>query len=155
MAQSQIRFELFAPYNDDVKLVGSWNDWQPIAMRRNDTGYWQAEIPLDDGCYEYQFDLISKSYFMEGQRTRVPDPTAIRLTQDVPEHALITIKDGKKVTTTYAWKHGDHPLPPNERLIMYELHLGDFYARPGNTKGCFLDAIDKLDYLVELGINAI
>ena len=40
MAKGPIKFELFAPYNEDVNLVGSWNNWQPILMRRDDKGYW-------------------------------------------------------------------------------------------------------------------
>src|SRR5436309_1464636 len=73
MPKGPIKFELFAPYNDDVTLVGSWNKWQPIPMKRNDKGYWNVDVPLDDGCYEYQFDLISKSYGSPDELCRLSD----------------------------------------------------------------------------------
>lgn len=53
----------------------------------------------------------------------------------------------------------DQPLPSNDELIIYELHVGDFRGGVGDTvgdrKGCFTDVIDKLDYLADLGINCI
>ncbi len=159
VTQGKISFELFAPYNEQVSLLGDWNGWQPIPMTKNEHGYWQVEIPLDDGFYEYQFEVTSKSYFAEGQKLRIADPTAICLTRDQREHACLTVKNGQEVITMYQWQHDQQPLPPNSQLVIYELHVGDFYNGGDNPsharKGCFLDVIQKLDYLVDLGINAI
>jgi 1,4-alpha-glucan branching enzyme len=157
--RSGVEFTLFAPYNEDVKLIGSWNNWEPIAMQRDAKGHWRVEVPLDDGVYEYKFDLISKSWFAEGKRVQVADPKAIRLSL-ARENAVITVNGGKRILTTYQWQHDDKPLPDNDQLIIYELHVGDFTGGPGDIsgkrrKGNFQDVIDKLDYLVDLGINAI
>lgn len=53
---------------------------------------------------------------------------------------------------------GDTRLPvTNSDLVIYELHVGAFYdPTPGSGgPGKFADAITKLDYLTNLGINAI
>jgi 1,4-alpha-glucan branching enzyme len=39
--------------------------------------------------------------------------------------------------------------------VLYELHIGSFNSPGGTGKGTFLSAIDKLDELAELGVNAI
>jgi 1,4-alpha-glucan branching enzyme len=43
------------------------------------------------------------------------------------------------------------PRPKNEHVI-YELHVGTFHRADASTQGTFYDAIEKLDYLAELGV---
>jgi 1,4-alpha-glucan branching enzyme len=151
-------FELLAPYNKDVQLVGSWNEWQPIPMERGENGVWRANVALKDGEYQYKFQVSSLSWFAEGQTVLVSDPKALRYTLDSRENAIIIIKDGKRADITHEWKHDNVPLPPNDQLIIYELHVGDFRGGSGDTHdgaGTFAGVIEKLDYLVDLGINAI
>lgn len=151
-----VAFELLAPYNEDVTVIGSWNDWKPTPMERGDDGVWRVEIPLEDGEYEYKFQLKSKSYFAEGQTVTVADPTSLQLTLNSRENSLLKVKDGQPVTLTYEWQHNDVPLPPNDQLIIYEMHVGDFCGDPGNNQPCkFEQVIEKLDYLVDLGVNAV
>jgi 1,4-alpha-glucan branching enzyme len=146
-----IRFELLAPYNEDVKLLGSWNKWKPTPMQRGDDGCWYVEVPLKDGDYEYKYELISRSYFAQGKKVSVADPKALRHTHE--NTSLVTVRNGKRVDICYQWQHDDKPLPVNEQLVMYELHIGDFRGADG--RGTFQSVIEKLDYLVDLGINAI
>ncbi len=157
----EVEFSLFAPYNEEVALIGSWNDWQPTPMQKDERGHWRATVPLADGTYEYKFLVKSLSYFMPGQTAAVFDPYATQITLDADENSLITLKDGQRVITTYQWQHDDKPLPDNHELVIYELHVGDFSGglgdepREGKRKGRFIDVIEKMDYLADLGINAI
>lgn len=49
----------------------------------------------------------------------------------------------------------DHPLPTRlEDLVIYELHI-DGLGAANDTRGTIDDALDHLDYLQDLGINAI
>ncbi len=48
-------FELFAPYNQSVDLIGSWDEWKPIPMTKDDKGMWRVDVPLADGEYQYKF----------------------------------------------------------------------------------------------------
>ncbi len=153
-----ISFELLAPYNEKVALLGSWNDWQPTPLNRDEHGVWQAEVPLADGDYEYKFQVVSKSYFAVGEILTVADPKALEHTLDNHENSIVRVRNGQRLTVTHAWQHDEQPLPSNEQLIIYELHVGDFRGGPGDERqerGTFAGVIAKLDYLADLGINAI
>lgn len=159
-AQDGVEFRLFAPYNETVALAGTFNKWQPVPMVKDDTGWWHVTIPLADGEYEYKFQVKSLSYFQVGKTVMVTDPRAVRLTRDADENARLTVKNGKRVMTSYQWHNDDKPLPSNDSLVIYELHVGDFTGGPGDNsdgkpKGTFQAVIEKLDYLSGLGINAI
>jgi len=150
-----ILFELLAPYNASVQLLGSWNNWQPLAMQRDDeTGNWRIEVPLADGDYEYKFQLVSQSYFAVGETVTVADPKALEFTLDSHENSIVRVRDGKRLSTSYEWQYDDVPLPPNEQMIIYEMHIGDFGVTEQGS-GTFASVIEKLDYLADLGINAI
>lgn len=153
-----IRFELVAPRNEKVSLIGSWNNWKPIPMQRLDRGLWCVDVPLADGDYQYKFDLPSKSYFMDGQQVQVADPTAAELTLDSRENAILHVRNGQRVVTTYQWQHDDKPLPSNQEMIIYELFVADFRGGAGDSsdkKGTFAGVTEKLDYIASLGINTI
>lgn len=155
-----VEFKLFAPYNEQVFLLGSWNNGQRIPMTKDEKGWWRVGVPLADGAYTYKFGLKSKSFFMLDQWVEIADPRAVSLTMDANESARLTVKDGKRANTAYEWKHDLDPLPPNDALVIYEMHVGDFSGGPGDDqdgkpKGRFENVIEKLDYLAKLGINAI
>ena len=46
-------------------------------------------------------------------------------------------------------------MPPWDELVIYELHVGTFNDAPGGAPGGFASVVARLDYLRELGINAI
>ncbi len=151
-------FELFAPYNTSVNLIGDWDEWKPIPMTKDDKGIWRVDVPLADGEYQYKFEVISKSPFVLDQKVTIADPKAMRFTLDSHENSVARIKKGKPVISSYKWKHDDVPLLPNEQLVIYELHVGDFRGGSGDDQkepGKFTDVIEKLDHLAELGITAI
>lgn len=153
-----IPFALLAPYNEDVQLLGEWDGWNKHPMERGADGVWRIEIPLVDGDYEYKFSLKSKSYFADGQQVEIADPTAIELGKTTRDNALVRVRNGHISPVNHTWQHADIPLTPNRDLVIYEMHLGDFCGGPGDIDdqpGTFRRAIDKLDYLVDLGINAI
>ena len=54
----------------------------------------------------------------------------------------------------FKWDKKEFDMPPWNELVIYEMHLGTFIDS-GAIARRFLDAVSKLDYLVELGINAI
>jgi 1,4-alpha-glucan branching enzyme len=111
-------FHLFAPYNEEVALIGDWQKWQPIPMHRDDDGWWRVEVPLPDGEYQYKFRVKSNSYFARGQMLDVADPRGLSVTKDANENTIIKIRDGKPVITEYPWRHDDAPLPQNSELIV-------------------------------------
>jgi isoamylase len=58
----------------------------------------------------------------------------------------------------YDWEGDEHPQRPFSRTVIYELHVGGFTKMPNSgvedsKKGTFLGLIEKIPYLVELGIT--
>jgi 1,4-alpha-glucan branching enzyme len=154
---SLIEFNLFAPYNKEVAVIGSFSDWQPVAMEKGDDGYFRTKIELEDGEYEYKFRVRSKSWFVEEDEwVEIIDPYAVNIASE-SQNGTVTIKDGQKIVDTYVWMHDDKPLPADHELVIYELHVGDFSGGEDDPKarGKYQHVIEKLDYLVDLGINAI
>ena len=94
------------------------------------------------------------SYFARGETLDVFDPYALHVTDDDAENAVARVAGGKRIWTSYEWKHDDVPLPPNEDLIIYELLVGDF-AGTKDRRGTFEDVVARLDYLKDLGINCL
>jgi len=151
---------LFAPYNEEVCLISSWNKWAREPMTKGADGWWRINAPLEDGEYFYKFAVKSRSHFAEGTWLDVFDPYGFSITDDKQERTYLRVKDGKRLCVDYQWKHDEQPLPTNDQLILYELHVGDFSGGKGDEgkgriKGKFRDVIEKLDYLSELGINCV
>lgn len=152
-----IEFKLFAPYNKGVALIGSFSNWQDVPMQKGDDGFFRTTVELEDGTYQYKFRVQSKSWFLEpDQWVEIVDPYATNI-DDPTQNGVIWIKDGEPIVDTYVWKHDDKPLPADHELVIYELHVADFSGGEDDPKprGKYKHVLEKLDYLCELGINAI
>ncbi len=154
---SGIEFDLFAPRNKEAALIGSFSQWQEIPMEKGEDGYFRTQVELEDDVYQYKFRVQTKSpNFEPDQWVDVIDPYAT----DVDETrtvGIVRIKDGKRIVDDYVWQHDDTQLPENHELVIYEMHVADFTGGEvdSHKRRKYLDAIEKLDYLRELGINAI
>jgi 1,4-alpha-glucan branching enzyme len=155
--KNSIEFALLAPYNKAVSLIGSFSDWEEIPMQKGDDGYFRTRVDLEDGVHQYKFRVQSKSWFFEpDQWVDVVDPYATDI-DNPTQNGIIRIKNGKKIVDTYVWKNDEEPLPPDDSLVIYEMHIADFSGGENdpNPRGKYKHAIEKLDYLSELGVNAI
>ena len=157
-----IELGLFAPYNEVVELIGSWSEYKTIPLIKTDDGWWRYRLDLPDGDYRYKFRVKSNSYFARGEMLEVFDPYCIQVSDDGKEMSILRVENGRRNEFSYVWKHDDVPLPTNDKLVIYEMHVGDFTRGLGTRaedgkweKGRFKDAIEKLDHLVELGINCV
>ena len=154
---NQIEFKLLAPYNKEAKLIGCFSNWEEIVMEKSDDGYFRTKVELEDGEYQYKFRVRSKSWFVEpNEWVDVVDPYATDI-DDPTQNGVIRIKDGEKIVDTYVWQHDNKSLPADEELVIYELHVGDFSGGEDDpyARGKYQHVIEKLDYLCELGMNAI
>jgi 1,4-alpha-glucan branching enzyme len=154
---SSIEFKLFAPYNNGATIKGCFSDWSEISMQKDEQGYFRTSVELEDGVYQYKFRVQSKSWFLKPDEwVEISDPYATDI-DDASQNSVVQIKNGQKVVDTYIWQHDDKPLRSNEELVIYELFVGGFSGGENEHKerGKLQDVIEKLDYLSELGINAI
>jgi 1,4-alpha-glucan branching enzyme len=154
---ASIEFKLWAPYNKAASLIGSFSKWEEIPMEKGKDGFFLTSVKLEDGVHQYKFKVQSKSWFFEpDQWVTVNDPYATDI-DDSSQNCNLRIKDGERIVDTYVWKNDDKPLPPDHELVIYELHVGDFSGGEDDpyARGKYKHVVEKLDYLVELGINCI
>ena len=105
---------------------------------------WWTEISMPNGTYDYEYLLLSG--------VKLPDPLSRMI---VDGKTRIEIGPGGVSTADdYEWQSNGYVRPGMDTLVIYELHIDDFAAN-GYAQGTFLDVAEKLDYLKNLGINAI
>lgn len=154
---ASIEFTLFAPYNTAAFLKGSFSGWRDLPMHQGDDGVWRATVDLADGTYQYKFRVQSKSWFYEpGQWIEVGDPYATDI-DNASQNSVVLVKHGRRLIDEYEWRHDGAALPADRELVIYELHVADFSGGEPDAyrRGRFENVIEKLDYLQDLGINAV
>lgn len=157
MAKKKIEFRLFAPNNTEAALIADFSDWKDIPMKKNDQGYFIVDRSLADGTYNYKFRVRSKSWFNEPDEWKtITDPYATNVDAET-QNAVIVIQGGERIVDAHVWESDDVPLPTNDQIVIYEMHIADFSGGESDefTRGKYTDVIAKLDYLADLGINAI
>lgn len=126
-------------------------------MQRGEDGYFRTQVDLEDGEYLYKFRVQTKSWHLEpDQWVEINDPYATQIDLKT-QKSIVRVKEGQRIIDTYVWQHDDQPLPQNSDLIIYEMHVADFSGGEADEdpRGHFRHVIEKLDYLRDLGINAI
>lgn len=137
-----VTFALYAPGKKSVRLAGSFNGWDASKdeLRPRDPDYWVLPRRLDRGPAEYRFVIDDELTICD------PYAQAIRREgDDRPPKAVIDV--GRPI---YQWKHDDWQRPALRDLIIHEVHVGDF-----SPEGTWRGAIERLDHLKALGVNAI
>lgn len=137
-------FRVWAPHATSVAVVGDFNDWEEVRdpMEGEDGGYWYADVAAASVGDEYRYAIVNGD-----QRFSRIDPYAREVTNSVG-NAVIP-------EPNFDWGDDDFVLPAWNEVVLYELHIGTFHRTEPDAPGTFLTAIDKLDYLVDLGINVV
>ena len=174
-ADGKVTFCLAAPGKSSVMLVPSWDDYAILdknVMQYQDYEgqryFFTTVSGLDpDTRYDYY-------YLVDGTR-KVGDPYAKLVLDPYNDKyiskdvfpGLIDFPADKAGTTMlavyheninkYDWKVKDFKGPRQQDLVIYELLLRDFTGTEGasNGDGTLAKAIEKLPYLVKLGVKAI
>jgi 1,4-alpha-glucan branching enzyme len=155
-------FRVWAPNADAVTVGGDFFhagnqepvEWQEIPLAR-DAGvgqgfaYWSAFVPgaLADSLYKFHIRNDSASADWNGPHRWKHDPYA--------RDAVSFTGNGVVVDRNFDWSGDNFQMPPWNELVIYELHIGTFgRSAPGQISN-FASAITRLDYLRDLGINAV
>lgn len=141
-----VTFRVWAPNAEKVFVMGGFNDWQEeeIFLEHEADGYWSIFVENAKSGDEYKYVIINGE-----KKLHRNDPYAKKMTHSNGNSVIIDLYQD--------WE--DHQFKPcsfNE-LVIYELHIGTF-NREGleeGKAGNFYTAAEKLDYLRDLGINAI
>ncbi|RYC32686.1 malto-oligosyltrehalose trehalohydrolase [Lichenibacterium minor] len=128
------RFRLWAPAHTSIDLVIEGRD--PLPME--DIGHgWRERVVRDaEPGTLYRFRLPDG--------LMVPDPASRFQPADV--HGPSEVID----PTEYRWRDEAWAGRPWHEAVLYELHIGTF-----TPEGTFRSAIDRLDHLVSVGVNAV
>jgi 1,4-alpha-glucan branching enzyme len=139
------RFAVWAPHADAVYVTASFNNWSMDAhpLAKNPDGVWSADVAGAKPGDEYRFRILAN-----GEEFSRIDPYARRVTSSVG-NAVIPHPVSRKESVSFT-------RAPLNQMIIYELHIGTFGKKtrehgPENLEG----AIERLDHLKDLGVNAL
>ena len=173
-ADGSVTFCLAAPGKSNVVMMGSWNDYTPApdyVMNYQDYEgsryFWLTLDNIEKGkdyIYYYNVDgaiNVGDPYarlVLDGNDSYIPASVFPNLPaypskriSGVPLAVFNTDRD------VYDWKVTDFKGVRQDDLIIYELLIRDFTGTEGQSlgDGTVKGAIEKLDYIKSLGVNAI
>src|SRR6185437_14439745 len=142
-------FRVWAPTADAVYVIGEFNDWEPsetYLLQSHTNGHWTGFLAqVTDGTM-YKFWIEGK-----GSSGAKRDPYARELEAVWPNPACIV-----RAANTYPWQDWTWHTPAFNELVIYQLHVGTFFGpNRGPRVAKFLDVLDRIEYLADLGVNAI
>ena len=165
---NEATFVLYAPDKEFVHLIGNFNnnDWaiDNTYLLKKDSAterFWitvdLSENPVTDLEYQYVveyniniadpystliLDEYNDQYIESSSYTNIPAYPVGKTSQAVSWVSL--------TETEYNWQNTSFTPPNKEDLVVYEILIRDF-----DDDHNYQDVIDRLDYLEDLGINAI
>jgi 1,4-alpha-glucan branching enzyme len=144
-AGTGVTFRVWAPNATNVTVPGQFNGWSTTASplgKEGTNGVWSADLAGVMAGQEYK-------YFLNGSLWK-RDPRGRKVVSSIDNS--IVYDPG-----AFDWGGDGFSPPALEDLVIYELHIGSFYdPNPGDAQpGRFTDAINRLDYLKQLGVNAV
>lgn len=139
-------FRLWAPFAQNVELLGDFCAWQPQPMKKNDkTGVWSVNVPGVKAGHRYKFKITGA----DGVIRYKNDPRAKSLTDSDQGNSVVS--DGY-----FNWEgYESVKMAPLDKQVLYETHVGTFVRPDPATTGNFTTAATKLDYLKDLGVTTI
>lgn len=156
---------LYAPYKNDVFVIGDFSDWQvneDVYMKKTPDGlrYWIQIDNLTAGQpYIYQYLVDGTDKFADIYCDQVSDPWNDKYIDAITYPNLPLYPEGKtagiaSVFTTaqpeYVWQVENFQKPKITDLVIYETLLRDI-----TSKHSYQALIDTLGYFKRLGVNAI
>jgi len=156
-------FVLYAPGKENVFLIGDFNDWKSrndYMLNKAGDYWWLTLSNLEKGKeYAFQYLVDGNLKIAEPYTEKILDPwndpyipaTVYPNLKTYPagktEGIVSVVQTGQ---TAYEWKNKTYTVPAKDKLIIYELLIRDF-----TEEHSFASTRQKLDYLQDLGINAI
>ena len=141
-------FRVWAPRAREVFICGDFNGWVRDDSSRltNHGGRWAGFVPNAKEGQKYKFYVIGA-----GSSGFKRDPYARDLTNAWPNPDCIL-----RSAATFPWQDWGWRTPDFRDLVVYQLHVGTWYGPDReNRVAKFLDVLDRVEYLADLGFNAI
>lgn len=163
--QDEVLFVVEAPGKEHVFITGDFNNWQPqlehqMHVDTSNGFFWLRLNDLDpDVEYAYQYIIDGRLFLADPYTEKVLDPFNDGFIEEetYPDLKPYPFDKAQGIVSTfqineepYQWQNNDYQRPAKEELIIYELLLREF-----TFSHSYQSVIDTLDYLEDLGINAI
>ncbi|AOW20327.1 alpha-amylase family glycosyl hydrolase [Urechidicola croceus] len=158
-----VTFVLLAPNKTDVFLVGGFNNWSlnsDYQLKKDGDYFWTTVSGLDPNTeYAYQYVIDYNIKIADPYAAKVLDPNNDQYIPNSTYPDLMAYPTGETTgivstfkinETEYSWQSTSFTRPDKENLVIYEMLLRDF-----TESDSYQDALTHLDYLEELGVNAI
>lgn len=137
-------FRVWAPNATKVYVAGDFNGWSqatsPLVSEGN--GNWSVDFRNATINQQYKYVIWNGSSQLWKNDARAQQVTA--------SNGNTVIADPR-----FDWTDDLYSTPAWNDLVIYEMHVGTFNDTYGGLPGDFDNVILKLDYLQDLGINAI
>jgi 1,4-alpha-glucan branching enzyme len=149
-------FRVWAPSAAAVYLngvfagVADWSkDASPSRLVKDNAGYWAGFLPGVAEGDLYKYYVVGPPGGSAGYKR---DPYARELTpsETFPDGVNCVVRS----PSAYPWHDAAFSPPQFSDMIVYQLHVGTYASSPP-AYGTFLDVIEKLEYLVALGVNVL
>jgi 1,4-alpha-glucan branching enzyme len=120
-----------------------------LLMAMDANGYWLGFLAEAGEGDTYRFYVVG-----QGSSGCKRDPYARELAND-PALPFPVCPAVIRAANEYPWHDAGFRTPDFSDMVIYQLHIGTYApARPG-WAGTFLDVVEKVEYLMELGINVV
>ena len=152
-----------APLKSNVYVVGDFNNWQidpAYQMKRDADRFWIELTSLTSGTeYAFQYLVDETIFTADPFCEKILDPNNDSFISPTVYPNLKAYPMGKATgivsvlqtgQVPYVWQTQSYARPAKTDLVIYELLVRDF-----DMASSYQNVIDRLDYLKELGINAI
>ncbi|QDU99187.1 alpha-amylase family glycosyl hydrolase [Lignipirellula cremea] len=142
--QNGVAFRVWAPHAQKVFVSGSFNEWSDTAnpLTAEENGYWYGNVESGRAGDEYKYVIHNQDQVLWRN-----DPYSREVTNSVGNSLVCDPR--------FDWEDDDFQLPPLNELVIYEAHIGTFAGADTPGPGNFRDAQSHLEYLKNLGVNAI
>ncbi len=162
---TSVTLVLFAPNKTSVSVIGDFNNWQPTCAssmaKTADGNYWWITLNGLTSGQEYRFQYLVNNTIKiaDPYCQKILDPFNDQFINAVTYPGLIAYPTGlttdivgvfQTAEPQYNWTTTGYVKPDRKNLIIYELLIRDFTAEHS-----FQSLIDSIQYLKNLGINAI
>jgi 1,4-alpha-glucan branching enzyme len=140
-----VYFRVWAPNAKSVSVIGTFNKWKEDTHKldHEENGYWGGNVLKAKIGDEYKFSLDTPTGKLQRN-----DPYAKQMTNSIGNSIVYD-------SNAFDWGNDNFYMPSWNNLIIYELHTGTFNVKEEGKPGDFYGVIEKLEYLKDLGINAI
>lgn len=174
-ADGSVLFCIAAPKKESGVIIGSWNDYnvglENVMKYQDYEGcryFWTRITGLEENTdYLYYYQLDGTVKVGDPYAHLVLDPTNDQwinkdVFPDMPAYPSdyvqgVPLAVFNRNLDDYDWQVADFKAPDQDHLVIYEMLLRDFTGTEGRAygDGTVKQAIGKLDYLKNLGVNAV